>query len=94
MKMNATAEARFGSIDKELKINKGIAMGCSLALIVTGASLISCQGKLNRAKAQVVDTPIICQVFEPISVVESDSKQTKAQVDVNNAIWDHYCKDD
>jgi len=91
-KMNATAEARFVNTDKALKINRGIAMGCVVALVATGASLISCNGKLEKAKAQIVDTPIVCQVFEPIEVVESDSEKTKEQVDVYNKVWDYYCK--
>ena len=92
LKINDTAEARIIDTDKALKINRRIAMISSLGLLAVTAGLISCQTKLSRST--VIDTPIVCQVFEPIEVIESDSKRTKEQVDVYNATWDHYCKRD
>ena len=93
LSLNATAEAR-GKYrpELELKINKGIAMLASVGLIGAVMALASCRSKLKYPAKQVVDTPVTCQVFEPIEVVESDSERTKEQVDVYNATWDFYCR--
>ena len=92
LRINATAEARVAySLEKAMKINRGIAVTTSILLIAATAALVSCRSKLQHPPP-VIDTPIVCQVFEPIEAIESDSKRTKEQIDVYNATWDYYCR--
>ena len=89
----STAEASSKIDDYTLaKWNSRAAFGLGVGMIITTMMLASCKTKLSKAEQQIIDTPIICQVFERIVPVESDSAKTKKQADVHNAVWDHYCK--
>lgn len=88
LSMMATVEARPSA----LTVNKRIAQGCVAALGLVTVSLISCKTNLSRAEQQIIDTPILCQVFEPINWVKSDTLKTREQINVYNSTWDYYCK--
>lgn len=84
----ATAEAV-----SDVVVNKRIGQICAVTLLVTAGALMSCQTKLSKLEQGVIDTPIVCLNFKPISWVESDSKKTRAQINAHNATWDEYCKE-
>lgn len=86
--MTATAEARPDA----LTVHKRISQICAVSLLATGVGLLSCHAKLSQIERGVVDTPIVCLNFKPISWVDSDSKKTRAQINAHNATWDEYCK--
>lgn len=88
LSMMATVEAKPSA----LTVNKRIAQGCVAALLVTTMSLVSCKTKLSKAEQQIIDTPILCQVFEPINWVKSDTLKTREQINAYNSTWDYYCK--
>ena len=81
---------RTSNIAKELVTNRRIAKGCALALVVTGAALLSCRSSL-KDKRPVIDTRITCTTIQPLKYVKSDSKKTKEAIIAHNAVWDHYC---
>ena len=83
-----TAEAR----PSELTVHKRIGQICGVALLATGLGLVSCKSKLSRWERGVIDTPIVCHNFQPITWVNSDSEKTRAQINAHNVVWEEYCK--
>ena len=88
--MMATAEARPDAIT----VHKRLGQICAVGLLVTGVGLMSCQSRLSQLERGVIDTPIVCVNFQPITWVNSDSKETRAQINAHNATWDEYCKEE
>ena len=77
-----------------MTVHKRIGAVCSVAWLATTIGLTSCLSKLSEYERGVIDTPIVCLNFKPISWVNSDSEKTRAQINAHNVVWDEYCKED